>query len=204
MLEALRIIFALFLLFFLPGYMLVQALFPRKGELDQDFDWLYRITLGMGLSIVLTIFVCFGLNSLGVSEETGMGYVTALPISISLLLLSLTLFFIAWFRGAFPILGRVHPALIRFPARDPRNQDIPAIRDKKLRFHYQGLMKDKFSLIKEIDNTEKLMDTHSGEQRQYYEERRGKLLTELGDLDKQIKEMERGIEPVEEKEENNE
>jgi hypothetical protein len=195
MLEALRIIFALFLLFFLPGYMLVQALFPRKGELDQDFDWLYRITLGMGLSIVLTIFVCFGLNSLGVSEETGMGYVTAWPITISLLLLSLILFFIAWFRGAFPVLGRIHPALIRFPSRDPRNQDIPAIGDKKIRFHYQDLLKKKFRLIKEINNTERLIDTHSAEQMRYYEERRGKLVTELGDLDKQIKVIEKGIEP---------
>ena len=196
MLEALRIVFALFLLFFLPGYMLVQALFPRKGELDQDFDWLYRITLGVGLSIVLTIFVCFGLNSLGVSEETGMGYVTAWPISISLVLLSLILFFIAWFRGAFPIMGRLHPTLIRFPARDPRNQDIPALKDKNARFQYQGLVKDKFNLIKEIDNTERLMETHSGEQRRYYEERRGKLLKELEELEKQIKDMERGIEPV--------
>ena len=54
MLEALRIIFALFLLFFLPGYMLVQALFPRKGELDQDFDWLYRIRDRAEAWIVLT------------------------------------------------------------------------------------------------------------------------------------------------------
>jgi uncharacterized membrane protein len=64
MLEAIRIILAMILLFFLPGILLVQAVFPRKGELDPEFDWLYRLGIGIGLSIVLTILVGFGLNSL--------------------------------------------------------------------------------------------------------------------------------------------
>ena len=38
MLDALQVIGALILIFFLPGIMLVQALFPRQGELDPDFD----------------------------------------------------------------------------------------------------------------------------------------------------------------------
>jgi hypothetical protein len=193
MLDLLRIIAALFLLYFLPGFMFVQAMFPRKGELDQDFDWLYRIGLAIGLSIVLTIFVGFGLNSLGVSEETGLGYVSAGPIVAALLLLSLIIFAIAWFRGGFPILGRLHPSLMRFPPRDPRAADIPLIKDKAKRIEHEKLVKQRFMLIKEIDNTEKLVETHSGKQHQYYEQRRETLLSELDEIETQIKVLENEV-----------
>lgn len=191
MLGLLRIVAALFLLYFLPGYMFVQALFPRKGELDSDFDLLYRIGLAIGLSIVLTIFVGFGLNSLGVSEETGMGYVTAGPIVISLLVISLVFFIIAWFRGAFPIMGKLHPALIRFPPRDPRTADVPFIPSKAKRYEHEGLVKQRFSFIKEIENTERLAGLHSGEQREYYEKMREKLIDELDEIETRIKVLER-------------
>jgi hypothetical protein len=190
MLDMLRIIAALFLLYFLPGLMFVQAMFPRKGELDQDFDWLYRIGLAIGLSIVLTIFVGFGLNSLGVSEETGMGYVTTWPIVIALLLLSLIFFVVGWLRGAFPLMGKLHPALLRFPPRDPRAADVRVIIDKTKRLEHEKLVKERFMLIKEIDNTEKLVESHSGKQRKYYEERREKLLGELDETETRIKVLE--------------
>jgi hypothetical protein len=48
-------------------------------------------------------------------------------------------------------------------------------------------------LIKEIDNTEKLVETHSGKQRQYYEQRREKLLGELDETETQIKVLEREV-----------
>ncbi|MCK4267018.1 MAG: DUF1616 domain-containing protein [Thermoplasmata archaeon] len=203
MLQYLRIIGALILLFILPGLMMVQAMFPRRGELDVDFDWLYRITLGIGLSIVLTILVCFGLNSLGVSEETGMGYVTALPISLSLLLISLAFFAIAWFRGALPFMGRLHPALIRFPPRDPKMEFIPYLADKHKRFRHQELERQRFRLIKQIDNTEKLAELHSGKQKDYYEDRKKDLLDELAGVEKEIKGIETDLDvlPVFEDEE---
>jgi len=190
MLDILQIIGALVLLFFLPGFMVVQALFPRKHELDLDFDWLYRITLGIGLSIVLTILVGFGLNSLGVNEATGKGYVTAGPITLTLVLLTLIIFLIAWFRGAFPIMGRWHPALIRFPPRDPRIGDIPYIVDKRMRFQYQTLMEDKYKLVDAISKAEKLLESHSGEQRKYFEERRKRLLDDKSKVEKDISELE--------------
>jgi len=193
MLHLFQIIAALFLLYFLPGFMFVQAMFPRKGELDQDFDWLYRIGLAIGLSIVLTIFVGFGLNSLGVSEETGLGYVSAGPIVAALLILSLIFFAVAWFRGGFPILGKLHPTLLRFPPRDPRSADVPIIRDKEKRIQHEKLVRQRFMLIKEIDNTEKLVETHSGKQRQYYEQRREKLLGELDETETKIKVLENEV-----------
>src|SRR3989449_5896785 len=42
-----RVIGALVLLFFLPGFLLINALYPRKGELDREYDALYRVTLGI-------------------------------------------------------------------------------------------------------------------------------------------------------------
>jgi len=50
-LGLLRILFAIILLF-LPGFLLVQALFPKKNELSEEDDWLYRIVLSCVLSIV--------------------------------------------------------------------------------------------------------------------------------------------------------
>ncbi|MFO7619374.1 MAG: DUF1616 domain-containing protein [Thermoplasmata archaeon] len=193
MLDVLRIIGALLLVFFMPGMMLVQTLFPRKGELDTDFDWLYRISLGIGLSIVITILVNFGLNSLGVNPETDRGYVTTVPITLSLVLLSLLFFFIAWFRGGMPFMGRLHPALIRFPPVDPKDDDIPRVADKMDRLRHQELMRERFKTLREITKAEKLMEAHSGEQRKYYEERRIKLLAGLAEIERAIEEIESGL-----------
>ena len=43
MLDFLRLVGALLLIFFIPGILLVQALFPRKGELNPELDWVYRL-----------------------------------------------------------------------------------------------------------------------------------------------------------------
>ena len=193
MLDTLRLIAALILIFFLPGIMLVQALFPREGELDADFDLLYRGALAIGLSIVITILVNFGLNSLGINSDTGMGYVTAVPITISLVLISLLFFGIAWFRGGLFFLGRFHPKLVRFPSRDPRDEDIPHLADRHKRFKHQELVTQKFQLIKQIEKSERLVEAHSGDQKNYYTKRREKQLAELGELETKITKIEKGL-----------
>ena len=193
MLDALRLVGALLLIFFIPGILLVQALFPRKGELDYEMEWMYRLALGIGLSIVITILVNFGLNSLGVNPETDKGYVTAVPITLCLVVLSLLFFFIAWLRGGMPFMGRLHPALIRFPASDMRDDDIPHIADRQQRFRHQELMKKRFLLIREISKNEKMIEAHTGEQRNYYEEMRKKNLSILALLETEITQIERGF-----------
>ncbi len=192
MLDTLRLIGALLLIFFIPGIMLVQALFPRKGELDPELDWVYRLALGIGLSIVVTILVNFGLNSLGVNEDTGMGYVTAVPITVCLVVLSLLFFLVAWLRGGMPILGRLHPSLIRFPSPDMRDDDIPRIADRQHRYRHQELMKERFRLIEEIDRAERMAEAHSGEQRRYYSGRREQMLADLARAEKEIQDIEIG------------
>lgn len=54
----LRIIFALPLLLFLPGYVLITAMFPRKGELTG----IERFTLSVGLSIAIFVFDGFAVS----------------------------------------------------------------------------------------------------------------------------------------------
>jgi len=71
------IILVLVVVFFLPGFFLVNALYPRKGELDKDYDALYRITLGLVMSVVIVIIVGFLLNAFGRDPDTGKGYFRA-------------------------------------------------------------------------------------------------------------------------------
>src|SRR5438128_3377186 len=104
-----RVICALVLLFFLPGFLLISALDPRKGELDREYDALYRLTLAIVLSIAVTVFWSFFLNSLGVNEATGLGYVVGPNIAGGLIGLSAAFFVIGWWRGASRWLARALP-----------------------------------------------------------------------------------------------
>ncbi|MBK5191273.1 MAG: DUF1616 domain-containing protein, partial [Methanosarcinales archaeon] len=54
----LRIVFALPLLLFLPGYVLIAAMFPRKDELSV----IERFTLSIGLSIAIFVFDGFAIS----------------------------------------------------------------------------------------------------------------------------------------------
>src|SRR5712691_7284017 len=104
-----RVIGALVLLFFLPGFLLINALYPRKGELDREYDGLYRVTLGIVLSIAVTVFWSFFLNSLGINEATGLGYVVGPNIAGGLIGLSAAFFVLGWWRGAYPWMAACIP-----------------------------------------------------------------------------------------------
>src|SRR5947209_16827335 len=67
-----RVIGALVLLFFLPGFLLINALYPRKGELAREYVGMYRVTLGIVLSIAATVFWWFFINSRGTNEASGL------------------------------------------------------------------------------------------------------------------------------------
>jgi uncharacterized membrane protein len=54
----LRVIFALPFILFIPGYLLIAALFPS----DEDLDWIERIALSFGLSIAVVPLIGLGLN----------------------------------------------------------------------------------------------------------------------------------------------
>jgi uncharacterized membrane protein len=56
--QYLRVILGLPLILFFPGYVLMAAIFPRKGE----FRGIERMAFSFGLSIVVTPLIGFGLN----------------------------------------------------------------------------------------------------------------------------------------------
>lgn len=66
--NILRVVFGLVLVLFLPGWTMINLMFPRKGELDEEFDGLYRVTLGMAMSIAVVILIGFVLGN------PGLGY----------------------------------------------------------------------------------------------------------------------------------
>ena len=78
----LRIVFALPLLLFLPGYMLIAVMFPKRGELSS----IERFTFSIGFSIAITVFDGFGLN------YTKWGFRSdSITISLSLIIVILFL-----------------------------------------------------------------------------------------------------------------
>ena len=85
--SALRIVLGLPFVLFLPGYMLIAALFPRKNQLDV----IERIALSLGLSIIVVPISGFFLNY----TPWGIRLYTVL-ISITILILATSL--IAWYR----------------------------------------------------------------------------------------------------------
>ena len=100
----LRVIAGLVLVLFLPGYTLIQAMFPRKGELDEEFDVLYRVTLGMAMSICVVILIGFVLGnpSLGNApdwdglSDGDKGYFQTFFITCSLFVVTLLFFVAGW------------------------------------------------------------------------------------------------------------
>lgn len=87
-----RIVLALPLLLFLPGYLLIAVMFPKRGELGP----VERFTLSIGLSIAITVFDGFALN------YTPWGFrPNSIVISLSLImgLLLIFAFFQRWRLG---------------------------------------------------------------------------------------------------------
>jgi len=101
--ETLRIIGAIILILFMPGFFFIQALFPLKNELDENDDLLYRIILSIAMSIIFTIIIGFLLGSMGVDPDTGKGYFQTPYIIGSLITFCVIFFIIGVIRGAYPV-----------------------------------------------------------------------------------------------------
>ena len=185
-----RVIGALVLLFFLPGFLLINALYPRKGELDREYDALYRLTLGIVLSIAVTVFWSFFLNSLGVNEATGLGYVVGPNIAGGLIGLSAAFFVIGWWRGAYPWMARVHPALARVPKPGPGELLTEEERDHRVRLKLQQLAERREALRRAIKDAERRMRLQSADAQSHYETLRDKSRAELRTVETELKKLE--------------
>lgn len=182
-----QVLAGLAIIFFLPGYTLVNFLFPRKGELDPEYDVVYRVALGMGLSIVIAIFVGFALNAISTEEQ---GYVTAGPLWISLLSVTGLFFLGGWYMGAYPWLGLVHPKLYRDPP--PRKvagmKIIPAVKGREA----ERLLIERDQLLRDIDKFASRSSTSNPTKSLYYRKRVEQVRTRVEQVNDQLERMERG------------
>ena len=187
-----RVIGALVLLFFLPGYLFVNALYPRKGELDREYDALYRLTLGIVLSIAVTVFWSFFLNSLGVKESLVQprGYVVPENVAAGLLGLCGAFFVAGWWRGAYPWMARVHPSLARVPKPGPGEILTEEERDHRLRLKLQELAERREALRRAIKDAERRMRMQSADARKHYEDERDRSRAELKTIETKLKALE--------------
>jgi uncharacterized membrane protein len=100
MVNLFQVIFGLLLIFFLPGFAFISALFPKKEDLDKEFGTLYQIVLGIGMSIVITIITGIFLGVL--PKINGKGQFTAPNIILLLSVITILFFIIGVFRDAYP------------------------------------------------------------------------------------------------------
>jgi hypothetical protein len=164
--NLLQVIAGIAFVFFLPGYTMLNVMFPRKGELDPEYDQVYRIALGMGLSIVISILVGFGLNA---ASTEGHGLVTSGPLWTVLLLLTALFVFIGWFRGAYPSAGSLHPSLYRAPAIPgmPRSKGRDFLKHKRT----ERLILDRETLVADLKRYTEGSSTSNPQRKVYYRKR---------------------------------
>lgn len=184
------IILVLVVVFFLPGFFLVNALYPRKGELDKDYDALYRITLGVVMSVVIVIIVGFVLNAFGQDPDTGKGYFRAEIIWPTLIGLMVFFFFAGWFRGAYPILGKIHPSLLRFPRREPQSVIVDLKEEKETVLAFRDISEQREKLRRRIKDYERKAKLQTGDMRKRSERKVVDLQRELEKIDNELSIME--------------
>ncbi|NIP36675.1 MAG: DUF1616 domain-containing protein [Thermoplasmata archaeon] len=174
--ELLQIVFGLLLIFVLPGVTLIKAMFPRPGELDQEYNGIYVLALGMTTSVCITILVGFILGSLPVDEgETG--YFDRPLIIGSLVGVTIVFFVVGWWRGAYPWLGLIHPSMARFPM--PSDAPRSTQRHDELVAEIEELTREHDRLKREIKDLLKRERSHGRKMAGDYRERRLEAEKEL-------------------------
>ncbi len=169
----LQVIAAVLMLFFLPGYTFINMLFPKRGELDLEYDQLYRIGLGMGMSIVIAILVGY---ILGYAALFYASY-----IWIALINLTVVFFIIGFFRGGYPTLRKW------FGLEKEDKYDKLILLDETL--------KERKKKIRELEEIERLIKLNP-KRREYYDEKRNKVLKEIRELDDKIETLKGVVDEV--------
>jgi hypothetical protein len=148
----------------------------------------------MGLSIVIAILDGFLLGSLHqligfrIVDGREVGYFDTPYIVSSLLLICLLLFIAAWYRGAFPWMGKLHPALARVPASEKpkaRKERMDALIIKMW-----DLSRQRERLRRELRDSERKARAHGPEMKSHYKKKAEAARAGLAKVDAQIKELE--------------
>ncbi len=185
----LNLIFGLLFIFFLPGFTMVNALFPRSGELDKEFDMLYRVTLGMGMSIVTVILVGFFLGSLPVEGE--MGHFVGTNIWAMLISLTVIFFVIGWYKGAYQWMGWIHPALDRPSPSEPAPEGFDYKDDKAILQEMQKLARQRQQLKHKLKEAREKSRSQARSIREHYSRQREMIEEELKEVDDRLRKLEK-------------
>ena len=185
MVEYVQVIAGLLLGFFLPGFTLLKLLFPRPSELDISVGILYQIVLGTVMSIVIVVLVSFVLGG-----PTIRG-INTLNLYLTLGSLTLVFFFLGWWRGAYPVLGRLHPALMRAPPKSELVEYSMGEMDNRTLLEFQHLAKEKHDLKKDLRKFEKESRLQTGETQKHYSEMIQERTARLEAIDNKIRELEK-------------
>jgi hypothetical protein len=169
------------IVFFLPGYTFVSLLFPRRGELDPEYDIVYRIALGMGLSIVIAIMVGFALNAMSTEEQ---GYVSAGPLWLSLVSITALFFVGGWLRGAHPWMGYLHPSLYRNPP--PRMVGGMRLPGHSNEHRASRLVLERERWLVEMERCVKRMEGASDTRKDYYRRRISEAKEFVGKINSEL------------------
>lgn len=180
----LQVLAGLLIVFFLPGYTLINVLFPRKGELDPEYDIVYRIALGMGLSVVISIMVGFGLNAISTEEQ---GYVSAGPLWAALGSTTLLFALLGWLRGAYPMAGLIHPSLYRAPL--PRG--VPATRTTDFAKHRrtERLLMEREQLLVDMRALTEKSSTSNPQRKLYYRKRMDQVRGRINEVNDELRKL---------------
>jgi len=179
--NPLQILLGIVVVFLLPGYTLIGALFPRKGELDPEYDIVYRVALGMGMSVIITIMVGFLLNAISTEEH---GYVTAGPLWGLLLLTTAVFTVIGWLRGAYPSAGYLHPSLYRPPSssRDVKSKSVEFDRKRRLDKYIQ----EREQLLADLRVFTERSTTSNPQRKLYYRRRIDQVRERINKVNEEI------------------
>jgi hypothetical protein len=185
--SLLQVIAGTAIVFFVPGYALVTMLFPRRGELDPEYDVVYRLALGMGLSIVIAILVGFALNSISSEDQ---GYVYAGPLWTVLLSLTAVFVVTGWYRGAYPSLGAVHPSLYRpLKPRTVAGTRLSGTRDIRLEGR---LVSERETLLDEIKGLLGKSSSSNPRRKLYYRRRMDRARERVEEINAELDRVRKG------------
>jgi hypothetical protein len=184
--NALQVVAGIVLLFFLPGYTLVNLLFPRKGELDPEYDQVYRIALGMALSIAISIMVGFGLNAISDAQHA---YVTSGPLWGVLLLITGLFTLGGWLRGAYPLAGMIHPKLYRSPSQGSERLSFGLGFDAHRRA--SKILLEREYLLAEIKTLAERSTTSNPQRSLYYKKRLEQARQRIEQINEELKSLEK-------------
>ncbi|MCU0859840.1 MAG: DUF1616 domain-containing protein [Thermoplasmata archaeon] len=184
MLEALQVVAGVLLVFFLPGYTFVNLLFPRRNELDPEYDVVYRLALSMGLSVVMAIIIGFSLNAVSTEDQA---YVRPGPLWLAFLSVTGVFFLAGWVRGAYPWMERIHPSLYRpEPARKVAGVKMSP---EKRNTEAGKLLIEQERLKKELQTSLERSSTSNPQRKLHYRRRTDRLRERIGQIDRELDAM---------------